>query len=112
MNTPHLNRRLVLEAPQRVDDGAGGFVTSWTALGTLWADIAPGTGQETRGATAPMSRVPYKITLRAAPPGSPARPLPNQRLREGERIFAILAVAEADRAGRYLVLQAEEEVVK
>ena len=48
--------------------------------------------------------------LRAAPMGSVARPRPEQRLRLGARIFTILAVAERDASGRYLVCFSREEV--
>lgn len=112
MAPPMLNREMVLEAPAQVPDGAGGYTTSWTALGTLWAEVRPGTGREGRGLGGPLSRVPYKITVRAAPVGSDARPAAGQRLREGTRIFAILAVAEADTSGRYLTVHAEEETAR
>ena len=36
---PHLSRQLVLEDPRRLPDGAGGYVESWSALGTLWAEV-------------------------------------------------------------------------
>ncbi|KJS41681.1 MAG: tail protein, partial [Roseovarius sp. BRH_c41] len=51
------------------------------------------------------------ITVRAAPQGAASRPEAGQRLRDGARIFAILSVTEADGAGRYLSLWAQEEVV-
>jgi head-tail adaptor len=90
--TPQLTRRLVLEAPERLADGAGGFSEVWAPLGTLWAHVAPGTGREAAGQLVTMSSVPLRITVRAAPQGSPARPRPEQRLRDGGRIFRILAV--------------------
>jgi head-tail adaptor len=52
----------------------------------------------------------YRIVVRAAPPGAPSRPQAGQRFREGGRLFAIRAVAEAGGAGRFLVCFAEEEV--
>jgi hypothetical protein len=52
----------------------------------------------------------FRIFTRAAPQGSPQRPRPDQRLREGARVFTILAVSEADAAGAWLVLRAMEEV--
>ncbi len=55
-------------------------------------------------------RAEIDITLRAAPVGSTARPRPEQRLRLGARIFTILAVAERDATGRYLVCFSREEV--
>jgi head-tail adaptor len=106
-----LNRQLVLETPVRVPDGAGGFIETWTALGTVWASISTRTGREAAGMAMPLSRVAYRIVLRAAPMGSQARPAPNQRLRDGVRLFGILAVAEDDADGRYLVCTAQEETV-
>lgn len=111
MSAPRLNRALALEEASRVADGAGGYATSWFALGTLWAEVKPGTGRERAGEFVTLATVPYRITVRAAPPGSPSRPRPEQRLRDGSRIFRILAVSEADAAGRYLACFAHEEVV-
>ena len=110
MSGPVLNRRLVLEAPQRAADGAGGFSQSWVALGTLWAEVRPGTGRETGGQGGPLSRVPYRITVRGAPAGAPSRPKAEQRFREGDRLFHILAVTERDGRGHYLTCFAEEEL--
>ncbi len=106
---PRLTRPLVLEDPVTTLDGAGGFATSWQPLGTLWAAIRAGAGRARDGALGPTGAVRLTVTLRAAPPGSPRRPRPDQRLREGTRIFRILAVAEADAEGRYLTCTAEEE---
>ena len=69
MRAPQLNRKLVLEAPLRVPDGAGGFSESWGALGVLWASVRAGTGREAEAAGLSISTVPYKITVRAAPGG-------------------------------------------
>lgn len=110
MSAPQLNRSLVLEAMSRVADGAGGFAESWGALGTLWAEVKPGAGRDAAGEEVVMGVVGYRITLRGAPQGSPARPVPGQRFRDGGRLFAILAVTEADAAGRYLTCFAREEV--
>lgn len=105
-----LNRRLVLEAPDRVADGAGGFTEGWTALGEVWAMVEARTGREKQGEAVPVSNVGYRITLRGAPVGNSMRPLPDQRLRDGTRVFRILAVAERDPEGQYLTCFAEEEV--
>lgn len=109
MKTPRLNRKLVLEAPQRLDDGAGGYVDSWQALGTLWAQITARSGRETAQANAPTSAVSYRIMVRGAPFGNPERPMPDQRFREGVRLFRIQAVAEDDANGRYITCYATEE---
>lgn len=111
MKPPRLNRKLILEAPQRVPDGAGGFAESWSALGEVWARVEARTGRETSGEATPLAQVSYRITLRAAPVGSSARPRPEQRFREGSRVFRINAVAEAGESGRYLTCFADEEVI-
>lgn len=111
MSAPNLSHALTLETPERVPDGAGGFATGWLSLGTLWAQIEARTGRETAQAGAQVSLVGYRITVRGAPFGSPARPRAEQRLRDGARIFNITAVAERNGDGRYLTCYAEEEQV-
>ncbi|MFK7834903.1 MAG: phage head closure protein [Sulfitobacter sp.] len=110
MSVPRLCQALVLENPERVSDGAGGFVEGWVALGTLWAEITARSGRETAHVGAPVSNVGYKIVVRGAPFGTPERPKPQQRFRHGTRIFNILAVAERDADARYLTCYADEEV--
>jgi head-tail adaptor len=111
MARPRLNRKLVLEAALRLPDGAGGVTQSWEALGTLWAEVSARAGREAEAEGVNVARVGYRITVRAAPQGAVSRPEAGQRLRDGVRIFAILSVTEADAAGRYLSLWAQEEVV-
>ncbi len=108
---PQLNRRLTLEAPAAIDDGAGGYEPVWTVLGVLWAQVAPRGGAERRGHNRPGSRTRYKITVRAAPVGALDRPRPEQRFRDGQRVFEITAVTEMDAQGLYLTCHAEEEVM-
>ena len=74
MKVPHLNRALVLEAALRTPDGAGGFSEAWTALGTLWAEVLPGSGSDVLGEERMLSAVPYRVTVRGTPVGSPSRP--------------------------------------
>lgn len=106
-----LNRQLMLESPQRIADGAGGFTEGWVALGQLWANVSARSGRETSGVAAPLSQVAYRIVVRAAPVGSDARPVADQRFREGSRYFRILSVAEDDTDARYLKCTAQEETV-
>ena len=110
MNKPGLNRQLVLEAPARVEDGAGGYEEIWTELGMLWAEIDGPTGRLAMRQTVELSSTSHAITVRAAPVGQSSRPLPGQRFRMGTRLFRIDAVRVADRAGLYLTCQCQEEV--
>lgn len=109
MKRVSLNRALVLEQPERVADGAGGFGTIWQSLGTLWADVQEGSGREARGPAGAVSRLALRITVRGATFDSPKRPRAGQRFREGPRVFSVDAVAEA---GMFLVCHAHEEVAQ
>lgn len=110
MSAPRLDRQMVLEAPVQVPDGAGGFQLNWVVLGVLWAELRAGTGREAAGEEVRLAQVPYRITVRGAPVGSEARPKPEQRMRDGARVFTLLAVTESDPSGRYLTCFAREEV--
>lgn len=111
MSAPRLNRQLVLEAPDVLSDGAGGFVQGWLPLGIVWADVKARSGRETAQNGAPVSRMGFRIIVRGAPMGSDKRPAAQQRFREGTRVFTIEAVAEDDPEGRYLTCFAQEEQV-
>jgi head-tail adaptor len=109
MKAPRLARALVLEREASVPDGAGGIVQSWVPVGTLWASVTAGAGREATGVEVPLSVQAVRIVVRGAPQGAPSRPLAGQRFRDGGRVFAILAVTEADVDGRYLACTAREE---
>ena len=111
MTLPKLNRRLTLETPEKVPDGAGGYTINWNVLGTLWAAVDGRTGRERAEGTGPLSTVAYRITVRAAPVGNAERPKPEQRFRDGARIFWIRAVIEDVDTTQYLTCLAEEEIV-
>ncbi len=111
MTGVRLLRRLVLETRDSQPDGSGGFTADWVGLGTLWADVAVRSGREDFLAGQARPRVRYRILVRAAPVGAASRPRADQRLRDGDRVFDILTVAEHDAGGRYLEILAEEGVL-
>ena len=106
-----LSRRLVLEARESVPDGSGGFAVAWERMGTMWAEVEARSGRQEFVGGQPRARTGYRILVRAAPVGAASRPRPEQRLREGVRVFDILSVAEHDAGGRYLEIIAEEGVL-
>ncbi len=107
---PVLNRALELQDRVETPDGAGGYVTTWQTIGSVWADVALRSGRDVRFGQAVVAQASYRITVRGAPVDAPSRPRPDQRFAEGTRLFKILAVAEADAQGHYLTCFAEEEV--
>lgn len=110
MKPVRLNRKLTLENLVRVPDGAGGFSDSWTPLGDHWAEVRTGIGRERSIEFTRISAVYFRVIVRASPEGAPSRPKPDQRFREGNRLFRIQAVAEYDQSGRFLTCFAYEEV--
>lgn len=107
-----LKRRLVLERPTATPDGAGGLQPGWEEVGALWADVRAGYGRQVEVGEVALSLNRYRIIVRSAMRGSPQRPLPEQRFRDGGRIFHILAVSDFDAGQRFLVCHAREEVVQ
>lgn len=105
---PLLNTELVLEAPERVADGGGGFAVEWATLGTVWAEVASVSARERVHGGRETSTVTHRITIRNAPASSPRRPRADCRFRSGERLFAIRGVAPMDRRAKYLTCWAEE----
>ncbi|WP_116133708.1 head-tail adaptor protein [Tropicimonas sp. IMCC34043] len=108
---PVLNRKLVLETPVPVSDGAGGARQNWSSLGVVWAEVRASSGREAEEGAVAVSSGAYQITVRAAPPGRLNRPRPDQRFRENERVFRILAVVETGTDGRFLTCFAREEEI-
>lgn len=111
MARPRLTRQLLLEDRVSAPDGSGGFETSWQVLGSLWAEMTAQAGRKDLVAGRKHSRVVYRILVRGMPVGSASRPRPEQRLRDGKRVFQILTVAEADPEGRFLEILVEEGVL-
>lgn len=104
-----LSRKLVLEARSRSEDGAGGFSGNWVALGTHWGAVEPASGRLERGEEQARSRASFRVTLRAVPPASSARPKAGQRFRDGVRLFEIRAVRDSSDL-RFLECVVDEEV--
>ena len=104
-----LSRKLELEARVQSPDGAGGFEGQWSALGTLWGAVEPTSGRLERGDGQARSRVSYRVTVRAMPPSSLARPRAGQRFREGARLYDIRAVMQSGDA-RFLTCLVDEEL--
>jgi head-tail adaptor len=109
MKAPRLNLEVVLENPVRTADGAGGYSESWQALGTLWAQILPGSGREANGPAGAVSLSRHRVILRAAPVGQQMRPVAGQRLRLGTRRLAVEAVTELPDQPLYLRCDVTEE---
>jgi SPP1 family predicted phage head-tail adaptor len=107
MNTPlsdigALKRRLVLEAPAETADGAGGVTRVYASEATLWAQVTPVSARAEVAADSFGPALRHRIVIRAQG-GITAR----HRLRDGARIYRIVAVRESANR-RFLEIDAEE----
>ena len=100
-----LNRRLVLEQPVESADGAGGVTRSYASVTTLWAAVRPAAARGDVVAAATGASVTHRIVLRTR-----AGLTTRHRLRDGSRIFRIVALRDPDGAGRFIEIAAEERV--
>jgi SPP1 family predicted phage head-tail adaptor len=96
-----LNRRLTLEAPAESPDGAGGVTRSYAAVATLWADVDPVSARDAIEAQALGAILTHRIQIRYR-----ADITLRHRLRDGARVFRIVAMREQHR--RFLDIDVEE----
>lgn len=102
-----MTARLDLETAEPQPDGQGGAVPAWSVLSSMWARIEPVSFVvREKGATVEAPVVTHRIWVRFRD-----GILRGQRLRKGERLFAIRAVRDPDETRRYLVCHCEEERV-
>ena len=100
-----LRHRLVLEAPVETADGAGGVARTFATVATLWAAVVPVTARGVVVADDVGASITHRIVIRSGPDVTT-----RHRLREGARIFRILALRDQDGGGRFLEIHAEERV--
>jgi SPP1 family predicted phage head-tail adaptor len=98
-----MRRRLLLEAPVELPDGAGGSLRAFETAAAVWAQVEWLSGDERWQGGRPEQRVSHRITLRWRA-GVDA----GQRLRDGAQIFDIRAVGDPDGGRRRLVCLVEE----
>jgi SPP1 family predicted phage head-tail adaptor len=97
-----LKRRLVLEAPAETADGAGGVARVYAGAATLWAQVMPVSARGDIAADSLGAVLRHRIVIRARG-GVTTR----HRLRDGARIYRIVAVRESANR-RFLDIDAEE----
>jgi SPP1 family predicted phage head-tail adaptor len=100
-----LRQRLVLEQPVETPDGAGGVTRSYATVATIWAAVTPVSARGDTVADERAATVTHRITIRAR-----ADVTTRHRLRDGGRIFRIVALRDRDGRGRFTEIDAEERV--
>lgn len=100
-----LNRRLVLEAPVEISDGAGGVTRSYDSVATLWAAVTPVAAREQIDAAQRGGAVTHRIGIRFS-----ADITTRHRFRDGARVFRIVSLRDRDGRKRFLNITAEEHI--
>lgn len=98
-----LRRRLTLEEMQRVSDDGGGFVESWAAVATIFANVRPVGGRESVEHDRLAGRITHEVVLRYR-----AGVVPAMRFRSEARIYEILAATDVEERRRWLKCLCEE----
>jgi SPP1 family predicted phage head-tail adaptor len=97
-----LRERVVIEAPIRAGDGAGGTMVTWTPLATMWAEMRMLTGAEVTLGERDEARSPVIATIRFRDDVTA-----EMRLVWRGRALNIRALRDPDGARRWLELRAE-----
>jgi SPP1 family predicted phage head-tail adaptor len=100
-----LKHRLTLEEPVETADGSGGVTRGYAAVATLWASVTPVSARGGVEAAGLAANVTHRIVIRPGPDLTT-----RHRLREGTRIFRIVALRDQDGSGRFLEIHAQERV--
>jgi SPP1 family predicted phage head-tail adaptor len=98
-----LRKRITIQAETPASDGAGGYALAWTNVMTVWADIAPSTGQKIFTDGHLEGHVTHHITMRYQ-----TGITTDMRVNYNNRIFNIRAVLNNDESNRWIELLVEE----
>jgi SPP1 family predicted phage head-tail adaptor len=98
-----LNRRLVLEAPAIMPDGAGGVIRTYQTLATLWAALAPISVREDVLADGLGDTATHRVGIRSGPEVTT-----RHRFRLGARVFDVIAIRDRDDKGCFLDIDVRE----
>ena len=103
-NPARFNRRLALEAPVEMPDGAGGVTRGYEPIMSVWAEVTPLAARGEVDAANPGATVTHRIIIRA-----PREITTRHRFTDGARIYRIVSLRDsADR--RLIEIHAEERV--
>lgn len=98
-----MRKRITIQSPVDMSDGAGGMVTSWGTFASAWASVEPLSGHERMQAQAVQSDVSHTVTLHFR-----ACVTAKCRVLLGSRVFRITAVRDIQERHRQLVLDCVE----
>lgn len=98
-----LSVRLELQREDETPDGSGGYVSAWTVVGDIWAQVIPIVAAPVERAGNRFAEATHRIVVRAENAVSAG-----MRFRKGARLFDIDAVFDPDETGRWLACMCRE----
>ena len=98
-----MRERVVIQAGAGAADGYGGRTSDWSAVATVWAEVAPIGGRERAQAEQLEGVVTHRVTIRHRTDVTAAH-----RLLWGSKALNVRAVTNPDQRRRYLDLLCEE----
>lgn len=99
---------LILEERSLVADGGGGVAEDWKEIGSHWVDLKANRSRERFTGGRPVATTTHKALIRHMRTTSPLYPKPDQRFRDGNIVYAIRGVAEADDRREHLICWLDE----
>lgn len=103
--TSRLNKRIILQSPNNVDDGGGGVTKGWQDTATVWAELKPVSGREAFRHGKLEASITHRAVIRYRDDV-----IPSMRVRYGARYFNIRAVENTYEHNALLELVLEEGV--
>ncbi|MFA5900726.1 MAG: phage head closure protein [Hyphomicrobium sp.] len=98
-----LRTRVVLEAPERADDGGGGAAVTWSTVADVWARVSPSGGGEAFELDRVAGKVSHEIVIRYRDGVTPS-----MRFAIGARVLDIRAAFDPDGRRHWLRCFVEE----
>lgn len=101
--TGRMRHRLSLQEVSRSADAGGGADEDWVTVAVVWGEVRPTIGHERAVEDQIQGRLSHEVLIRSRPGVVPA-----MRFTEGERVYEIIAVIEAEGKKKLLKCLCEE----
>jgi len=98
-----LNKRVEIQAPTKVSDGMGGFVTGYSTLATVFCAVWPVSAADTIVANATTMVVTHRLRIRYR-----SVLKTSYRIKFGTRYFSIVSIIDPNTDHKFLDLLVKE----
>jgi SPP1 family predicted phage head-tail adaptor len=103
MRAGDLNKIIMIQCPMKTPDGMGGWVTTFVAAATVFAQISPVTAREQVWGMQTVMTISHKITIRYR-----SVLKASWRIKYGNSFYNIVSIINVDMANDYLEIMCKE----